>query len=410
MSPRRNNRTVQRPLIYFDNASTSWPKPPAVAEAMARRLRDGLASPARGGHALARDAESLLRQVRLRLAQRIGANAPERIVLTSGATHAINTAILGLLLFGSAGVTRPRVVTTVLEHNAVLRPLRWLESKGRIELILVGCGGRGVVDPGDVLAAAGPTTAMVAMTAASNVTGAIQPVEAVAQALRDRAPDALLLVDASQSVGLLPSDVERRGIDLLAFSGHKALLGPTGTGALYISERVPLGLSADGPFLHPVVFGGTGGDAEAPGMPPALPARFEAGTPNTLGFAGLLAAMDEAPRPPAETLQHERAMMQTLRERLSAFRGITLLGPDDPEASVGVLAITFDACDPADAAAILDGQFNIAVRAGLHCAPLTHEALGTLQRGGALRVSTGPYTTIEDIDHFVAAAADIASL
>lgn len=404
---------MTRRAIYLDNASTSWPKPAGVAEAIAAFLAEGSATPGRGGHGPARRIERTVERLRTRLAALTGAPGAERIVLTSGATESLNAALLGLFLPGSrrAPSEAPRVVTTVLEHNAVLRPLRFLERSGLIELRIVGCGPDGLVDPDDLLREVDDRTRLVALTAASNVLGTLQPVAEVGERLRRERPRALLLVDGSQSVGLAPLDMARDGVDLLAFSGHKALLGPPGTGVLAIGERVPLEDAADGrPALRPVRFGGTGADSASEAMPESLPARFEPGTPNTLGLVGLFAALEERGRvDPAAALAHERTLIRRAIEGLAKAPGVRLLAASPEVPRVGVLSFTIEGVRADEAAAALDATFGIAVRGGLHCAPLVHRAMGTEPLGGAVRLSPGPYTTADEIDALIEAVGRLAA-
>lgn len=403
----RLQSVVPRPTIYLDNASTSWPKPPCVPEAVAACLREGGATPGRGGYSMAAESGRMVERLRRRLAALVGAPDPDRIVLTGSATEALNIAILGLFP-GTPTAPRPRVVTTDLEHNSVVRPLQHLAARQLIDLAVVPADSRGCITPEKVLAAADERTALVAMTAASNVTGTILPVGEVGRALRKRHPAALFLVDASQSIGLVPLHVERDAIDLLAFAGHKALLGPSGTGALFVSSRAWPG---DGStrVIVPTRLGGTGVDSASPGMPERMPLLLEPGTPNTPGFAGLLAALEDPARADAESmLAHERRLMVRLAKALADEPRIRLLGPEDREEAVGVLALVVVGQSPDDIAGALDASFGIAVRAGLHCAPGTHRALGTIDGGGAVRVSPGPFSTSEDVDKLADALRAIA--
>jgi cysteine desulfurase / selenocysteine lyase len=402
--------------IYLDNASTSWPKPPGVAAAMLEHLEAGSATPARGAYAMAVKSSRAIAALRLRLARLIGAPDPDYIVLTTGATESLNMAIFGLFEAPSSTVmpkvqtdAPPRVVTTQLEHNAVTRPLAALKRKGWIDLVVVPADADGFIDAAALLAAINENTALVALTHASNVLGTIQPVARLGELVKDRAPGALTLVDASQSIGLVPIDVHSDAIDLLAFSGHKTLLGPPGTGVLYVSDRA-MGQADALPLctLRPTRMGGTGDDSSSDTMPETRPGRFEPGTPNTVGFVGLLAAIDAQDKARDETdapgaLAHERCHCARLIEHLHKLSGTHILGTTDVNRRVGVVAFTLDAMDPAACAAVLDASFGICVRAGLHCAPGAHAWAGTLERGGAIRVSPGPFTTDADIDALLAA-------
>lgn len=397
--------------IYLDNAASSWPKPPEVGFAMASFFNEPVGNPGRGGHRAAARAAAPVEAVRSRLARLIHADDPSRIVLAHSATDALNLAAHGAI---EAALThrhngdKPHVVSTVLEHNAVLRPLNALQHKGLIDLTLVTCDTQGYINPMDVIGAVTARTALVAATHASNVIGTIQPVEEIGLRLRQSGSDALFLVDASQTVGHIRVDVERCAIDLLAFPGHKALLGPAGTGALFVSRRA-YDAGAERPRMIPHTQGGTGGASDEPLMPREMPHHFEAGTPNAVGFAGLLAGLDARERLDcAGAHAHEKACVEALVEGLRQVPGARILGPLDADRRVSVVSFTLDGKDAGDVAAILDASFGIAVRAGLQCAPGAHHAMGTdvpaqsvdcgaRGGGGAVRVSPGPYTTPDDI-------------
>ncbi len=417
-------RSQLMPPIYLDNASTSWPKAPGVARALADAVASPLATPARGTHAFANSAARILSTLREKLAVIVGIDEPDRVVLTSGATYSLNLAVLGLLAHRA---DRPRVVTTAIEHNALRRPLESLSARGLIELVTVAADRECRVAQADVLDAINDQTALVAMSHASNVTGTLQPIEAVAAGLAARRgagrPTPLFLLDASQTAGLVSLDAQRLGIDLVAFSGHKALRGPAGTGVLCVGPRAfDLGGVHDEREarlflqpLHTVFLGGTGNDSEPVDMPDSLPSRYEPGTPNTPGFAGLLAAVEQwSSSRAAHYLEHERALVTRLRHALTARFGtldessVHLYGPPDPAASVPVLACSISGLDPADAAAALESSFDIIARAGLHCSPGAHAAMNTLRLGGTLRLSPGPETTVAEIEAAALAMIELA--
>lgn len=403
--------------IYLDHASTSWPKAPGVAAAMQAALElPGSAGRGAGVGAVA--AGAIADELRRELAGIINAEDPRRVVLSTGATEALNVAILGVVRSAadrgrSGGLApRPRVVTTQVEHNAVRRPLLALADRGEIELAVVPAGPDTLIDPARVIEAA-DGAALVAMTWASNVSGAIQPVGPIAEALAGT--QTLLLVDASQTAGLVRSaePLGSTGVDLLAFSGHKALAGPPGVGALYIGPKAhPLRRGADTDAgrarVEPVLSGGTGSDSARWEMPADLPGRFEAGTPNTPAHAGLLAAIRGHPGPDA-ALRHVRSLVEHLHERLGSMpRGVRALGPGRGVPGVGVLAIAVDGYSSEEVAAVLESEFGVLVRGGLHCAPTAHEALGTLAAGGAVRVSVGGTSTTAEIDALVDALGRMA--
>lgn len=375
-------------MIYLDNAATSWPKPAGVLEAMTHFLAEEGGSPNRAGHRMAVAAERVVEKVRAKLAALLGIGDPHRIIHTFNCTDAVNMAIKGAVREGD------HVITTRLDHNSVLRPLQALADAGVISVTRLPITGAGAVDPDAVKAAITPTTRLIATLHASNVTGAIQPVEVLGAIAREH--DLLFLVDAAQSVGVLDIHVGSMQIDLLAFPGHKSLLGPPGTGALYVGPRAK---------LRPWREGGTGGDSVFPTQPLELPTWLEAGTHNTVGLAGLNAALDGLN--PASALHHERLLLEHLAGRLGDDDGIRVMGHVPPSRSVGVMSLTVRDRDPGRVATILDRDYDIAVRPGLHCAPLLHKAIGTFP-DGAVRIAPGPTTSIGDIDRLVQALREIA--
>ncbi len=379
-------------MIYLDHAATSFPKPPEVSEAIAELLAHRAGNPGRSGHALALAAQAAVADTRRQLAAFFGVRDPSRVVFTLNATDALNTALWGLLRPGD------RVVTTSLEHNAVVRPLSALAERG-VAVTRVPCGPDGALDPDDLARAleAAPTR-LVAMTHASNVCGTILPVREAARLAHRHG--ALLLVDAAQTAGVLPIDVVDMGIDLLAFPGHKGLLGPTGTGGLYVSPEVR---------LSPMRQGGTGTASEEERQPEALPEALEAGTVNTVGIAGLGAALRVVQaRGLARIRAHEAALTTRLLAGLRETPGVRVHGPADPGRQVAVVSITAEGWEPVDLGAALDSAFAIAVRPGLHCAPVAHRTLGTFPRG-TLRLSPGFTTTEVEIDEALAALRALAA-
>jgi cysteine desulfurase family protein len=376
-------------MIYLDNAATSFPKPASVIEAMVRFQEASAGNPGRSGHALATAAQRTVDGCRLALARLFGAEEPSRIAFTLNATDAINIALKGTLSPGD------HVVTTSMEHNAVARPLRGLRDRG-VEVTYVQAGSDGVVDPVEVRSALRPNTKVVGILHASNVTGAIQPIAEVGRLAREH--EALFLADAAQSAGCVEIDVQESCIDLLACSGHKGLLGPTGTGLLYVGPRADVA-----PFRE----GGTGSQSELDEHPMHLPDRLEAGTLNVTGIAGLSAGLAYiAKETIARIRAHEAEMSTRLRGGLEHIPGLTLYGPADAAQRTSVVSFTMAGLDPADIAAILDTSFGIAVRPGLHCAPLAHRTIGTFPRG-TVRMSPGHFTTIQDIDAAVEAVASV---
>lgn len=370
-------------VIYFDNAATSWPKPPAVAERMSKFLADEAANPGRAGHRMAVGAEKMLDGVRKLLTQFIHGTDPHRLVFTMNGTDALNIAMKGLLRQGD------HVVTTTLEHNSVSRPLQAMADSGFITLTRVGFSpATGVMDPADVRKAITPKTRLIAMTHASNVLGTIQPIAEVGRIAREH--QVRFLVDGAQTIGVVPIDVQAQHIDVLAFPGHKSLLGPTGTGGLYVSETLALD------DIHAFREGGTGGDSSSPTQPKLFPYFLEGGTPNTVGIAGLGAAVEYvAAHDPAKTLAHEQALVQQIVDALRSDAKITFYGPTGADAGVrrvGTVSFNIAGYTPQEAGGILDETFHIAVRPGLHCSPYAHQGLGTFP-DGAVRVSPGHFNT-----------------
>ncbi len=379
---------MARPVIYFDNASTSWPKPKWVIDEMARFMAEEGGSPGRAGHRLAVAAERIVRDVRVKLARLINADDPDRIIHCLNGTDALNIALKGSLREGD------HVVCTQLDHNSVSRPLEAMAARNFITLTRVPIGADGCVDPDAVRNAITPATRLITTVHASNVTGIIQAVAEIGLIARER--DLLFLVDAAQTAGVVDIDVEAMHIDLLTFPCHKSLLGPSGTGTLYVGQRA---------VLHPWREGGTGADSTYPTQPEEFPTRLEAGTPNTVGLAGLNAALDGLN--PAATLAHERGLVGRIICGLAASGRIRILGDAPLSRRVGVLSLFVEGVAPVDLAAILDESFGIAVRAGLHCAPYAHRALGTFP-DGTIRVSPGWSTTEAEVDQLIAALREIA--
>jgi len=384
-------------MIYLDNAATSCPKPQEVVAAVSQALSDVCANPSRGAYELSLLASRNLLQTRRAVARLFNIRDESRVVFTLNATYALNIALKGLLTPGS------HVVTSSIEHNALARPLATLERQG-VEVTRVPCASDGTTDPDDVLAAVRPNTALVAMTHASNVLGTILPVAEVGPRLRER--DIPLLVDSAQTAGTFPIDVEAMGISLLAISGHKGLLGPQGVGALYIAPDLQ---------IRTLVEGGTGSRSESLEQPATFPERFEAGTPNSPGIAGLGAGISVIEAVGVAALgAREDSLARRLRSALSGISTIRLYGPttntDDSDlgpAVAPIVSLAFKDLPSGQVARVLDKEFGIAVRAGLHCAPEAHRVAGTLDTG-LVRLSIGYATTEAEIDSAAEALAEIA--
>jgi cysteine desulfurase / selenocysteine lyase len=381
--------------VYFDNAATSWPKPEAVYSAVEQAMRHLGASAGRSPYGEATEATRRVEATRAACARLLGIRNPAQLVFTSGGTSALNLAIHGILQPGD------HVITTALEHNSVLRPLTDWRDRGEITLTHVACDAEGRIDPGDVQRAIGPRTRLIALTHASNVTGAIQPVAEVCALARQAG--VTTLIDAAQTAGHLPIDVEQLDVDMLATSGHKGLLGPLGTGLLYIRPGLE-------PMLRPIQHGGTGTRSDLDRQPTTMPDKYESGNLNVPAILGLAAAaIHLAGRPLDAWQQRAKTHLTRLRDGLAELRGVRLFGPRSAADSVALVSLTIEGYDPQEVAAVLDASFRIQVRPGLHCAPLVHRALGTLERGGTVRLSPGHFTTTEEIDAVVAAVASLAS-
>lgn len=385
-----------RERIYLDNAATGWPKADGVLAAVAEYLRDSGAPAGRSTYQEASDVERRLQRLRRDLAERIGADDARRIVFTFNGTDSLNLALQGILRPGD------HVVTTEAEHNSVLRPLAWLAEHRGVRVERARCDGAGRVDADDLRRRLRPgETRLVALVHASNVTGVVQPVAEVAEATR--AAGARLLVDAAQSLGQWPVSVRDLPLALLAAPGHKSLGGPLGTGFLYVAPGVET-------ELEPTRQGGTGTRSEDERQPDSLPDRYEAGNHNVPGLIGLGASVAELTTAKiVETQLRFRELTRRMRDGLGDVRGVKLFVPERVEDQLGVVSLTIAGFEPQEAAATLDAAFGIQVRAGLHCAPGVHRALGTFASGGTLRLSWGRATTSESIDAAIAAIAELAA-
>ena len=365
--------------IYLDNAATSYPKPESVYQAVMHAMREVGASPGRGGHRRSLEAGRIMFQAREAAAALFSVPDSSRIIFTHSATESLNMALRGTLVPGD------HVITTSMEHNSLARPLHLLEKQG-VELTIVQAGADGVIDPDDVRRALTPRTRMIAIGHVSNVSGTIQPIDPLSAIAREAG--ALFLLDAAQSAGSIPIDVVSSAIDLLAVPGHKGLYGPQGTGLLYAASQVA---------LTPLLAGGTGTNSTSEDQPDSMPEGFEAGTHNLPGIAGLKAGMEFVMEQGVATIgEHERGLVSYAIEKLQGLPQVTLHCPADPALRGAVLSFTIAGKDSSAVAFELDQRFDIAVRAGLHCAPRAHRTLGTFP-GGTVRMSPGWFTTREEI-------------
>lgn len=376
-------------MIYLDNSATSFPKPPQTAEAVRRCLTMYAANAGRGSHKMSLMAAEKIWEARTRLANLFGIQKPERLVFTLNCTDSLNMGLYGLLQEGDD------LIISDMEHNSVYRPAVALSEKG-VRTLLAESDAAGMVSLESIEKEITPRTRMICLQHASNVGGGINPIREIGAMARSRG--ILFMVDAAQTAGSVPIDVEKDNIDLLAFPGHKGLLGPQGTGGLYVREGIT---------LRPFRRGGTGSASESVDMPSFLPDRLESGTQNLPGIAGLSKSTQFILQTGQERiLQHERRLTKRLMEHVCDMRGVTVLGPHDIRQRTGVLSVAFSDRDPTEVAGILDRNYGIAVRAGLHCAPLAAKRFGVLEKG-SLRFSPGVFNTMQEIEYAASALGKI---
>lgn len=378
-------------MIYLDNAATTWPKPPGVKDAMVHCMAEIGANPGRAGHKMALAANQMVDGVRKKLAGlfNIDQKSYERIIFTLNATEALNLAIKGLLKSGD------HAVTSSMEHNSVTRPLNRLEKSG-VQVTRVKCDGEGKMDPGDVRRALRPNTKLIVLTHASNVTGTAMPLEEIGRLAGEAG--ITFLVDAAQSAGVLNIDVKSMNIGLLAFPGHKSLLGPTGTGGLYLREGIA---------LETLKEGGTGSQSELPGMPDTLPERYEAGTLNTVGIAGLGAGIDFILKEGMDKIRaHELNLTARFIEGAAKVPGLKIYSPGVSGSRAPVVSFLIEGRESVEIGGILDKKYGVACRAGLHCAPDAHRTLGTFDLK-LVRFSFSYFNTSDEIDSVVGSLEEI---
>ncbi|QDU71685.1 aminotransferase class V-fold PLP-dependent enzyme [Mucisphaera calidilacus] len=384
--------------LYMDNAATSFPKPPEVAQAMTRYATELGASPGRGAYAEARESGRLMNACRERLNRLINGENPDHVIFTLNTSDALNLGIRGMLRPGD------HVITTDLDHNSILRPFNKLVADNLVEQTRLPVDARtGLVDPDDVRKAVRKNTRLVALLHGSNVTGTLQPVRDIGRICREMAVP--FLVDAAQSLGHVPLDVQADHIDLLAFPGHKGLLGPLGTGGLYIRP----GLEK---HLNTVREGGTGSVSERDTQPDFMPDKYEPGSHNAIGIIGLSEGVNWILGQTVDKLwKHQQSLMQVMIEGLTAAadQGVHLYGPPGIANRCGVFSIRIDGYDqPAQLSDTLEQRYGILTRSGIHCAPLAHHTIGTRDRAGTTRFSFGPYTTLQDVKYACDALFELA--
>lgn len=379
--------------IYFDQAASSFPKPPSVPEKMTEVITKYGANPGRSGHLLARQAGEVVYQTRVKLSQFFGEKNPDNVIFYPNATYALNQAIQGLPLQKG-----DHIITTHFEHNSVRRPLEFLKKAIGIELTYVLPNNHGEIDISKLEDAITPKTKAIVVSHGSNVTGAITPIETIGKMAKQH--QLIFIVDASQTAGLLPINVEEMNIHCLAFPGHKSLLGPQGIGVLIVKEGVP---------LKPLIYGGTGGFSELVDQPEKRPERYESGTLNTPAIAGLLASLTEIEKIGINHIfAHEWQLTKHCLQHLSALEGITIYGPPVERKRLPVISFNIEGITSHEAAMIYDSHYHIGLRAGLHCSPLIHEAMGTVIEG-SIRASFGYYNTIEEVNRLIEATKEIQS-
>ena len=377
--------------IYLDNGATSFPKPEAVYQAMDYFMRHNGASPGRGNYTKAIEADRALYETRKVLAKLFGIAKPGHIIFTSNVTEALNLVLKGFLKPGD------EVVTSNIEHNAMWRPLKKLEAEWQVKVSTFNSEPDGTIDLEKLENLFTSKTKLLALLHGSNVLGNIFPLEEIVR--RAHAKGVPVLVDAAQTAGLMPIEVEKWGIDFFAFTGHKGLLGPTGTGGLYVGTR----------HLETLKEGGTGGMAQSPFQPKESPDRFEAGTLNIFGLVGLKAAVKFLLERGLENIHaHEKALIDQLMAGLASIPGAEIYGPRQSNQRLGLVSFNLAKLDPYAVASRLDKEFGIMVRAGLHCAPQAHRLIGTIERG-AIRAGVSVFNNSQEIEALLDALKKIAA-
>lgn len=393
--PKKQSSATKK-RIYADNAATSYPKPHGVSQAVADYIERVGASAGRGAYREALESRRLIDRCRDLVRQAFGLTNRDHVIFTLNGSDALNIAIKGAVQPGD------HVITTAMDHNSVLRPLAALHKRGEVEFTVMPVDAQTTrLDPASVIAAIKPNTKLVAVNHASNVTGVLQPLDEIGAACRER--DVLYLVDGAQSAGHVPINLHESHIDLLAMPGHKGLLGPLGTGVLLIREGVEQ-------RLQTWREGGTGSVSEQPTQPASMPDKFEAGSHNAPGIAGLAVSVAWLlERGVEKQREHELQLINLMLAGLAQLEGVELFGPTNPQHRVGVFSLRIPVCEPHELASLLENEFGILSRAGLHCAPHAHQTIDTLDRGGTTRLSFGPTTSVQDVDAILSALRQIAT-
>jgi len=378
-------------LIYLDNGATSYPKPEEVYSFMDSFYRNFGVNPGRSGYDLCMETGALVDTTRKMMADFFNGNDPNRLCFSYNSTDALNLIIFGILQQGD------HAISTTLEHNSVLRPLYHQSKLNGVEVDYVPFDRNGYVDPDEIKNKIKPTTHLVMVNHASNVIGTVQPLEAIGRICREH--EVVFAIDASQSAGKVPIDIEQMHIDAVAFTGHKSLLGPTGIGGLYVR---------DGIEIRHTRAGGTGVRSADRMHLDEYPYRLEYGTGNIVGIAGLHAGLKWIEEKGIDQIHHhEITLTRMLRDGLREIDGVVLYGQDDLTDHIAVLSFNIDGMESLNTGTLLDGEYNIACRTGLHCAPLVHEQLGTDQIGGTVRMGIGPFNTEDHIKTAIEAIGEI---
>lgn len=389
--------------LYLDNAATTFPKPPSVLEAMNRYATDLGASAGRGAYHEAIETGDLIRACRIALNKLFNGENPDHFIFTLNCSQALNLAIKGLILHArDTSNQTPHCISTHIDHNSILRPLNALQDRNCIEQTRIPIDpSTGLIDPNEIRKAIRPNTALIALTHASNVTGTLQPLREIGAIARQH--EIPLVVDAAQSAGHIPIDLQADYVDLLAAPGHKGLLGPLGTGFLYIRPGIEK-------ILATSFEGGTGSVSENDRQPDFMPDKYEPGSHNAIGIAGLLEGIRWIQnRTLAKISAHETDLIRAFLDGISDVESLTYFGPRGVRNRVGVFSVRIEGLDPHELSAILESNYGILTRSGLHCAPLAHQTLGTTTQGGTTRLSFGPFLSVQDIHYAADALAEIAS-
>ena len=382
-------------MLYLDNAATSWPKPDCVAKAMMRFMNEVGANPGRSGHRLSVEAGRIVNDARENVAKIFNEQDPLKVLFGLNATDALNLGIRGTIVEPKGA----HVITSSMEHNSVARPLRDLEKLG-LEITIVPCSKEGFLDPADVNEAIKKNTKLIVMNHGSNVSGSLLPLRGVGKVVRDHGLP--FLVDTAQTAGVIPIDMQADFVDMVAFTGHKGLLGPQGTGGLVVGDQL-----TEKDLAH-IRSGGTGSKSEFEVQPPFFPDKYESGTMNTVGLAGLAAGTGWILNETVEKIHdHEMALTRRMLRGLAGIQGITVCGGKDEKRQTSTISINIEGLQQSDVGLILDEDYDIMVRVGLHCAPLAHKTLGTFP-AGTVRLAMGYFVKESDVDYALDALKGIA--